>query len=769
MNGILICFVVGATLFHFFRDLQGLGWLTLLVPMIVLWRYKWSRPLSALLAGAGWSLLFATYMLQQQLPADMEREDLVLKGVVESLPARQGRLSRFKVRVNELLDARGIPLDLSHLQLSWFGTKETVRVGDTWQLKVRLKRPRGMQNPAGFDYERWLFSQRVQAKGYVRAWSGNRVLSTEPGTAWMDRLRQTIARLIDQHTAQPVAAALLKALSVGDKRGIGPAEWRVFSLTGTNHLIAISGLHVGIVAGWVLLLGQWGWCRSERLTLKFPALKAGAIMALIGALIYAGLAGFSLPTQRALLMLLTTLGGVVLGRRIQPARSLVLALFLVVLLDPVATLSAGFWLSFGAVAVIMWSVGGRIVPWQGWRQGVRVQWFVTLGLLPILLLFFGRASLVSPVVNLIMVPWFTLVLVPLVLAGLPLLLIPAAAGWWFWLLGLISGYTYQFLVWFSSLPFALMELPDVTNWLWGAAIVGSLLWMMPGGMPGRALGVWLFVPIFLSPPERPHEGDLWFTLLDVGQGLACVIETSDHLLIYDTGPANDSGFSTAETVLLPFLRAQGYDKIDRLLLSNGDRDHAGGYSWLKEALPIGDVLAGEPERTQYADACLAGESWSWDGVTFKLLHPQAKDSFQRSNDRSCVLLITLGDWRILLPGDIEKVGEKHLLERYPDALKSQILVAPHHGSATSSTAPFVTAIDPEWVLFSTGYKNSYGFPKDEVVQRWQARGAVILNTAETGAIQLRLSPYQTELKPRLYRELNKRYWSDRNNEKETGG
>ncbi|MCU7926674.1 MAG: DNA internalization-related competence protein ComEC/Rec2 [Candidatus Thiodiazotropha sp. (ex Dulcina madagascariensis)] len=761
MNVMLIFFVIGATLFHALKELPGLWWLALLLPMVPLWRHAWLRPWMALFAGAGWSLLFATYMLQQQLPVDRERQDMILDGVIESLPVRQGGLTRFQVRVDRLLDSGGGALDLSRLQLSWFGAGQTLRIGDAWRLKVRLKRPRGMQNPQGHDYERWLFGQGVQAKGYVRKWSGNRRLSAQPASAWMGRVRQSIAAQIDRHTAQPVAAALLKALAVGDKRGIGRAEWRVFTLTGTNHLIAISGLHVGIVAGWLLWVGQWAWRRSERLTLRLPALKAGSVLALLGALTYAALAGFSLPTQRALLMLLATLGSILLGRRLALGRGLLLALFLVVLFDPFAPLSAGFWLSFGAVAVILWSVGGRVAPWRGWRQGVRVQWFVTVGLLPILLLFFGQASLVAPVVNLIMVPWFTLVLVPLVLVGLPILLIPTLAGGWFALLGLITGYSYELLAWFSSLPFALMVLPEAATWLWASAIAGCLLLLMPGGMPGRLLGAWLFVPVLLTPPQRPSEGELWLTLLDVGQGLACVIETRHRLLLYDTGPGHASGYSAAETAILPYLRAQGHKVVDRVVLSNGDLDHAGGLSRLREQITIKEVLAGEPERAQRARPCRAGERWSWDGVTFQLLHPSAEDRFKHANDRSCVMRIVTGDWTILLPGDIEKEAEKLLLERHGGDLKSRILVAPHHGSATSSSAPFVAAVDPEWTLFSSGYKNSYGFPKHEVVQRWRAQGAETLNTAETGAIQFRLKPGQVELGPRLYRELNRRYWSDR--------
>ncbi|MEW8029582.1 MAG: DNA internalization-related competence protein ComEC/Rec2 [Candidatus Thiodiazotropha sp.] len=760
MNLVLVAFVVGATLFHQLQILPEGWWVFALIPLAFFWHVPRLRPWIAFLVGGGWTLLFASHHLQHRLPAELEGQDMVVEAVIASLPKRQGRLSRFQADVNRLLDRHGNAVPLTHLQLSWYGLRETLRVGETWRLKVRLKRPRGAQNPAGADFERWMFSQGVQAKGYVRQWHGNQVLDSPTRHAWMDRLRQSIATKLDQLVRQADAVSLLKALAIGDKRGIGPEEWRVFSVTGTNHLVAISGLHIGIVAGWLLLVSQWLWRRSESLTLRIPALKAGSAVALLGALIYAALAGFSLPTQRALLMLFTTLGGVILGQRVQPARSLILAMFLVVLLDPMATLSAGFWLSFGAVAVIILSIGGRTASWTGWRQLIRVQWFVTLGLVPVLLLFFGQASLISLVVNLLMVPWFTLILVPMVLFGLPLLTLPLVAGWWFGLLGWLAAHTYQLLVWFSTLPYAMLTLPDAAVWCWIAAIIGFLLLSFPAGIPGRGLAIWLIAPLILVEPVRPAHGELWFTLLDVGQGLSCVIETERHIMVYDTGPGYASGFNTAESVLIPYLRSRGYASIDRLVLSNGDRDHAGGYNALKQAVEVADSLAGEPERIQQGRTCRAGEKWHWDGVSFAILHPGRRERFTHANDRSCVVQVVVGDWRILLPGDIEERGEGSLLRHYAEDLESDIVVAPHHGSATSSTRSFVNAVDPDWVLVSSGYRNSYGFPKDEVVERWRQQGAVILNTAETGAIQFRIGREQQELVPRLYREYNSRYWSE---------
>jgi competence protein ComEC len=337
---------------------------------------------------------------------------------------------------------------------------------------------------------------------------------------------------------------------------------------------------------------------------------------------------------------------------------------------------------------------------------------------------------------------------------------PLVAGWWFGLLGWLAAHTYQLLVWFSTLPFAMFNLPDLVVWCWLAASIGFVLLLLPGGIPGRGLSLWFIAPVLLAEPDRPAHGELWFTLLDVGQGLACVMETKQHLMVYDTGPVYPSGFNMAESVLVPYLRSRGQMRIDRLVLSNGDSDHAGGYSALQRAMEIEEVLSGEPELVERAGSCQAGQQWQWDGVSFTILHPSRHHKFSHANDRSCVLQVAVGDWRLLLPGDIEERGEGALLVNYAKNLASDIVVAPHHGSATSSTQPFVNAVDAQWVLVSSGYGNSYGFPKDEVVQRWRQQGAVILNTAETGAIQFRIAREEQELAPRLYRQQYKRYWSE---------
>lgn len=759
MNRILISFVAGAALFHLLPVLPAVYWLLPLLPMSWVWRYRSLRPLLALAGGCAWSLLFATVQLSQQLPVSLEGQDLMVEGVVDSLPQQSGNLVRFRLRISRLTDQAGRPVDLQRIRLNWYRASHAVEPGQYWRLMVKLKRPRGMQNPAGFDFERWLFSQGIQATGYVREGKGSLRLTERESSVSLDLLRQTIASRIDGLMGDSISGALIKALTIGDRRGLDSEHWRVFTRTGTNHLIAISGLHVGLVAGWLLFLGQWCWRRSERLTLRLPALRAGAIIGLLGALVYAALAGFSLPTQRALVMLLVAMGGLLLGRRVSHMRSLSLALFLVVLIDPFAPLSPGFWLSFGAVSLILLVVGGRISSPGGWRQMLRVQAGITLGLMPVLFLFFGEASTLAPLVNLVMVPWFAFVLVPLSLIGLPLLLLPGLAGAWYGLTGFLIEYTYRLLEWISVQPSAMIQIAQLPAWLWICAILGGVMLLLPAGLPGRPLGLLMVLPLAFVEPERPGEGEIWFTMLDVGQGLACVVETAEHLLIYDTGPAFASGFNAAQAAVLPYLAAGGQHRVDRLVLSNNDQDHAGGLSTILKALSVQEVLTGETVAMEKARACRDGESWDWDGVRFTLLHPLPQDHFHKANDRSCVLMISNGRWRLLLPGDIEAEAEARLVERHGDTLQAQVVVAPHHGSNSSSGEAFVRAVSPAWVLFSSGYRNRYGFPKPEVVDRWHAVGAKTLNSADEGAIQLRIGA-EPALHPIRYRRLHRHYWND---------
>lgn len=757
MNTILLSFVAGALGFHLLHALpDGYGFFSVIL-LPIAWRFKPLRPVAALLAGFLWSFLNATIHFSSPLDASLEGRDLTLTGVISSIPTRQASITRFEMEVSGLKLSeleRDWP---GKVRLSWYNPGQFPEPGQRWRLKVRLKSPRGFQNPGGFDYERWLFTHRIQATGYVREWEGNQRLGSSHEGGWLDRLRLRIGEEIDLQLTDTRQAALIKALAIGDRNGLSSEDWQIFSRTGTNHLVAISGLHIGMVAGLVFLLGQWLWRQSEWLLLRLAALRAGAWLALAAAVSYAALAGFSLPTQRALIMLTLGLGALLLGRTLSLSRSFSLALFGVVLIDPLAPLSAGFWLSFGAVAVILFSVAGRLGRPAGWRQWGRVQWVVALGLAPLLFILFNSASVIAPLVNLLLVPWFSFVLVPLVLLAVSLLALPFSPlmDW----AGTLAGATLEFLSWSSQLPYALVYRADMPAWMWLASFAGVALLLLPRGMPGRPLGLLLLAPSLLHQPDRGENGDFLFTLLDVGQGLACVVETGNHVLVYDTGPVFPSGFNTAEAVLIPYLRSRGIDKIDQLIISNADRDHAGGVEALRKTLPVSRVMSGETLDFLDTDACRSGMHWVWDGVDFTILHPHPEDQYAKQNNSSCVLMVKGAGGSLLIPGDVEREAEAVLVDRYAGSLRTDILVAPHHGSNTSSTAALVEQVDPAYVLFPTGYRNRFGFPKRVVVERWRQAGAELFNTVDSGAIQFRVDAEEGLTRPLRFRQANPHFWS----------
>jgi competence protein ComEC len=757
MNLNLILFVAGAAVFQTLPALPHSSWFysALLLPPLLGLRQL--RPFAALLLGVLSAFGHAWIYQASLLPQELEGKDLSVVGRIADFPRRQGGAQRFEFDIEQsewpqLIGAR--------LRINWYRSAIAVEPGELWRLRLRLKRPRGLANPGGFDYERWLMSRRIAATGYVRGRDANRKLGEANWRYGLLRLRYRIARQIAQLTPDSAAVGLLRALAVGDRTGIGEAQWERFRRTGTNHLIAISGLHVGLVAATIFWLLQALWRRSFFLTRQLAAPRAAALGALTAAAGYAALAGFSLPTQRALIMLSLLMGALFFSRSLSLIRSLLLALAAVTLLDPFSLLSPGLWLSFGAVAVIVLAMAGRLSRPANWRQWSQVQFAVALGLLPLLIGFFAQASLIAPLVNLLLVPWFSFVLVPGLLLGVLLLLYPAAAAVWFELLAEAARLTLWLLARVAELPFAAISFSQPGVMLIVVSLVACALLMLPRGVPGSLPAVVILAGLLLNQPERPATGRFWFTLLDVGQGLAAVVETSHHLMIYDTGAAYRSGFNMADSALLPYLRSRGWQRLDLLIASNNDNDHAGGVPMVLKALTVARLLGGEVMRFPEAELCSAGMEWQWDGVSFRVLHPpvEGRDVFH-GNDSSCVLQVSDDQASLLLPGDLEQKGEASLVAAYGQTLGSNILVASHHGSKTSSSQALVEVVSPEYVLFSRGAHNRYGFPHPEVVARWQQVGSQLFDTAISGAILFRPEREGVGLTPIGFRQMEPHYWS----------
>lgn len=633
------------------------------------------RPLILLvlvLAGFLWLALHGYWRLEQRLSPPLEGEDITISGYVVGIPVRDGRRLRFDLVTDTLATLHDNLATSARLRLSWYGDAPALQAGEHWRLTVRLKRPSGLINLGSFDYERWLFVKGYAATGYVRSRGIQQRLEDKRWSVdyWRGQISQHIA---DQGLSAAVTG-VLQALAVGDRHGLSGQQWQQFATTGASHLVAISGLHVGMLFVLGMGIGKALWSRSQWATNRLAAPRAGALWGWLLAFGYAALAGFSLPTKRALIMLSVVVWSMLWGRRPGLSNGLLWALVLVLLWDPFSVLSVSFWLSFDAVAVILYGMGERVAP-QGWfwRWG-RVQWVVGLGLVPVLLFQFGQIPWFSPVSNLLLVPWVTLVVVPLTLLGTLLLLLwPAVGAWVLSISGEAVAVMLSLLEWLASItpPVAFPPPPLIASVL---LAVGIVLLLAPRGIPGRWIGgVMTFIAV-VWPSVEPAPGQAWLTVLDVGQGLAVAVETRNHTLLYDTGARFSRRFDIGEAVVAPYFRWRGRERLDALVLSHGDSDHAGGAESVMSEMTVARRISSEQHLGD--TLCRAGQRWQWDGVEFAFLHPD--DEGFRDNDASCVLAVTAAGERALLVGDIEAEAEQVLIARQP--VESQLLIAPHHGS-----------------------------------------------------------------------------------------
>jgi competence protein ComEC len=756
-----LAFVAGICCLHTCSELpSGQSYLLLLL-VIPLLRWPAMRLPALLVIGFFWAAWRAELALSPQLGSDLEARTVLVEGTMLDMPTRSASgILRQQMAADRINDGSGWQDFQGKIRLSWYDTLPQAGPGERWQLAVRLKRPHGFANPGGFDYERWLFQQRIRATGYVREDARNRRLATaRPAiiTAVRNRLQMTMEHL----QADMPTMAMIRALTIGDRSAISTTDWAILRNTGTSHLMAISGLHISLAAGLLFWLVRGLWAGAGRFAEAVPARKIAALTAVAGALLYAMLAGFGIPARRAVVMVTVFMLAVVFNRRSSLAPALCLAAVVTLLIDPLSVLSAGWWLSFWAVVLIAYLAVGR----QG-RQGFGGRWIymhvlLALGMLPILLIFFQSASLIAPLANVIAVPWVGTLVVPLALLGSLFTLLHAATGElllviaasllepvWFW------------LDWLAEAPFSSWQQHQPIGWTLLPGIAGLLLLLAPRGIPGRWLGLLLLLPVFFVQPDRPGPGEVRMTLLDVGQGLATVVQTQHHTLVYDTGPGFSEAFDTGAAVVVPFLRSQGIRSIDTLVVSHGDNDHIGGVASLLSVYATGRILSSVPGKISQAAAepCLRGQQWVWDGVEFGMLHPGSV-SGRPGNNTSCVLKIRdAGGQGILLTGDIERAAEDILLREQSEALPSAVLVVPHHGSNTSSSPEFLAQVAPAVALFPAGYLNRYRFPKQAVVDRYNSRGVDWYQTGLAGAITVQLGGVAGEPEISLYREQQRRYW-----------
>lgn len=762
MLRIAVLFALGTLAFHRLAWLPAAGWVALeLVLLPLLWRLPLS--LWALLAGFAWSHLHALTAQPPPLAGDDGVMRVVATGRVVSLPARAPGRVRFVFEATRLEHAAsaGTPPQRGtwRLRLSWHDPPG-IHSGDLWRLPLRLRRAHGYASPGAWDYEGWLYWQGILYAGYVSRDGEPRRLAAGD-CCLLNRLRDAIAGALDGLPLSTFARGVVRALTIGDRSALDQHDEALFRATGTSHLMAISGLHVGLVAGLGLLGVGAVWRRLPRLCARVPARVAGAAAGLVLAVGYAALAGFALPTQRALIMLAVFALGLLSRRDIDAVQALALALIGVLIWDPPSILSAGFWLSFGAVFAILATLRlGAGAP--AWRQAVAVQLVLGLALWPTLTAFGLPASGVSPLANLILVPLFGFVVVPVsLLATLLLGLLPEPAAWLFSALGTVLDLCRLGLVPLAGLNGSLSGTAGGQAAVVAAVALAVGVLLSPPGLPVR----WSALPLLVLPwlPREPDlvAGAFVLHLLDVGQGLSVVVETRRHTLVFDTGPRYRSGFSTAGAVIAPFLAVRGIGFIDRLVVSHGDSDHAGGVDDLRATVETGALASGEPGRVgPPATACTAGERWQWDGVHFEFLHPPPGSTWT-GNNASCVLRIANAAGVALLTGDIEARVEARLARRLAGLGQSTLVVAPHHGSRSSSSAPLVAAARARYVLIPAGWANRYGFPARTVVERWREAGAAVLDTATQGTLGFHFGADGTVAGPTRHRLDARRFWTHR--------
>lgn len=717
----------------------GAALASLLLAMTVFRHHMFLRMTTFAILGLVVTSLVAERTIAARLPQQLEGKELLIRGALASLPEASSGRVRFRLRIDDVTFANGEPVDWGTGRialLSWYR-----RGGDALPaldsarahvFRVKLKRPRGLVNPGTFDYERSLFSERVAATGYVRE-----QLAAQPGnpSSMLLIARQWTSIRLSEALAGVPRPGIIEALSLGVRHGIEEQEWQVLRQTATGHLVAISGLHVGMVAIAAFFVVRRGWARVPVLALRLASPRAAAVAAMIIACLYAALAGFTLPTRRALVMVAVVMLCVIVRRHPPTTAALALALLLVLGMDPLAPLSPGFWLSFGATGVLLYLVCARRTFRPVRWQLVKLQLAVALGLMPVTLAVFGEQPLLSPLANLFAIPWTTWIVVPCALLGTllsafdpafgrPVLMV---AGW-------ATDVMLDVLSVLADLSPGLAPAVASANWKIAAALVGVMVLLQPRGVPGRFAGALWLLPLLAASPPLLAPGDLRLTVLDVGQGLAVVATAGPRTLVYDTGPRFGTGFDAGRSVLVPFLRARGIRRVDVLVLSHANNDHTGGANAVLEAMPVGKVLFNGMLPTVPVEPCTNGQGWQWGAHDFAVLHPPRGER-RVDNDQSCVLRISSTAGAVLLTGDIEAAAERALLVTGLD-LTSTVVVAPHHGSATSSTPAFVAATAADIAIFATGYGNRFGFPRPEVRQRWQRAGARWYDTAEHGAVEV---------------------------------
>lgn len=751
LAGVGLCFTLPAL------PPLGVLWAGCCLGLVLACYLHWTRPFWVLLFGLSFAGLQAANTLAAQLPASLQGQLVWVQGQIVDLPVHESQRTRFEF----LVDTRAMqltPLRGQRLRLAWYdhaaGPRSRLQAGSRWQFPVKLRAPRGLRNPGGSDAEKFALAARISATGFIQK---PQLAKRLAGPSGIDAWREAMSKRIG-HAIPGSSSRFVQALALGDTRALDDTDWARLRAAGLTHLIAISGFHVGLVAGFCALLVWVWWWVFPSLCRGLPRPFAAGAGAVLGAFGYALLTGMAVPTLRTAVMIAALVLARCLRRQLRISDMLALGCAVILLLDPLAVLGAGFWLSFAGVAWLLWCLPeqegkGAMALLRGF---VAAQAVATLGLLPLTVLLFGQASFAGPLANLAAVPWWSLVVVPLSLLGVLADTVYAGAGHGCWQAAAwCFDLLWPLLTRIADSPLAMAWLPEAPWYALPMALFSAFWLLLPRGLPGKPLALFLWLPLLFPLRELPQKGEAELTLIDVGQGLSILVRTAHHSLLYDMGPATPDGYDAGERAVLPALHGLGVRRLDMGVVSHGDSDHAGGLQSVAAAFLMPQVLAPTGSPTSETVPCLAGQHWEWDGVRFSILHPAAGIPYL-GNESSCVLRIETAYGSALLAGDSGQYVERKLLHEQPASLRNEVVIVPHHGSAGSSDAGFVTATGARLALVSTGADNRFRHPRAAVVQRWCQAGAEVLDTARSGAIRVWMG--EDGLQMREWRRHHPRPW-----------